>query len=180
MWNLGVPSVVLIETAVFLDMTPCGFVCRYWHLQEACWLHLQGSPRRVTTMDCLEDRGSQLLQNVCSSMPVHTVTFKKSGMFDIKFCTQRIIITRWQMTMFFRVTPRDASTLNSHYLVNDISTWLDEHSEIKGHNTNVDVTYQIVAIKISLQFSWMPIQCATHHTFGEEFIHNKREVIECG
>lgn len=137
--NLGVPSVVLIETAVFSDTTPCRFVCRYWHLQEACWLHLQGSPRKVTTTDCLQDGDSQLLQNLCSCMPVHTVTPKKSGMFDTKFCAKRIIITWWQMTTFFRVTPRDASNSSSHYLVNDISTWLDECNEIKGHGTNVDV-----------------------------------------
>jgi len=151
--KLGVPSVVPIVTAVFSDTTPCRLVCRYWYLQEACWLRLQGSPRRVTTMDCLEDGGSQLLQNVCSCMPVHTVTSKKSGMFDTKFCAQRITITWRQMTMFFRVTPRDASTSNSHYLVSDISTRLDECNEIKGHNTSVHVIYQTVEIKISFQFS---------------------------
>lgn len=180
LWNLGVPSVVLLETAVFSDMTPFRFVCRYWHLQEACWLHLEGSPRRVTTLDCLEDGYSQLLQNVCLCMPVHTVASKKSGMFDTKFCAQRIIITWWQMTMFFRVTPRDVSASSSHYLVNNISTWFDECNEIKGHDTKVDVMYQIVAFKISFQFSWMPIQCATYHTFGEEYIHNKREVTVWG
>jgi len=40
--------------------------------------------------------------------------------------------------------------LNSHYLVIDILTSLVECNEIKGHNTDVDVIYQIVAIKILL------------------------------
>lgn len=49
--KLGVLLVVLIKTAVFSDATPCRLVCRYRYLQEACCLHLQGSPRRVTTME---------------------------------------------------------------------------------------------------------------------------------
>lgn len=178
--KLGVLSVVLIKTAVFSDATPCRLVCRYWYLQEACWLHLQGSLRRVTTMDCLEDGGSKLLQNDCSCIPVRIVTSQKSGMFDTMFCAQRIINTWWQMNMFFRVIHWDASTLNSHYLITDISTWLDKCNEIKGHNTDVEVTYQIVAIKISFQFSWIWTQCAAYHTFSEKLICNKRKEIECG
>jgi hypothetical protein len=121
--------------------------------------------RRVTTMDYLEDEGSKLLQNVCSCIPVHIVTSQKSGMFDTTFCAQRIINTWSQINMFFRVIPWDATTLNSHYLITDISTWLNECNEIKGHNTEVDVIYQIVATKISFQFSWMPTQCAAYHTY---------------
>jgi hypothetical protein len=142
--------------------------------------NFNGSPRRLTIRDCLKAGGHKLLQNICSCILVHTVTTQKSGMFDTMFCAQRIIITWWQMIIFFRVAPRDASTSNSHYIEMDISTWLDECNEIKGHNTNVDVIYQIVAIRISFQFSWMPTQCAAYHTFSEKLIHNKRKVTECG
>jgi hypothetical protein len=57
------------------------------------------------------------------------------------------------MIIFFKVAHGDPYTSNSHYLEIDISTRLDECTEIKGHNTNVDVIYQIVAIRICFQFS---------------------------
>ena len=161
-------------------MAPRRFVCRYWYFQEACWLHLQGSPRRVTMMDCFEDGSNKLLQNVCSCIPTQTVTSQKTGMFDTMFLEQRIINTWWKMTMFFTHNPWDASTLISQYPVIGISTWPAECNEIKGHNNNADVIYQIVAIKISFQFSRMPTQCEANYTFSEKPIHNTWKVTQGG
>lgn len=82
--------------------------------------------------------------------------------------------------LFFTHNPWDASNLNSQYFVIGISTWLAECNEIKGHNNNADVIYQIVAIKISFQFSRMPTQREANYTFSEKPIHNTWEVTQGG